>query len=279
MLARPVGAATLAAVITSSSPRRLFAICLALTALAGCGPRTQTARPLIVGMELQYPPFEMTDAKGTPAGISVEMAEAMAAHLGRPLEVRNMAFSGLIEALRTGKIDCILSSMTATPERDQAIDFSEPYLRTGLCLLVRKDAPIQSIADADSEGRVLAVKQGTTGHTYAAAELKKAALKVFDQDAACVLEVVQGKADAFIYDQMSIYRYWKRNEETTRAVLKPFREEAWAVGIREGDTELRDGINAFLAKFKAEGGFERLGDKYLHEEKQAFRELGVPFFF
>lgn len=250
--------------------------CIVMT---GCEPRTPGARPLVVGMELQYPPFEMTDAKGTPAGISVEMAEALAAQLGRPLEVRNMAFSGLIEALRTGKIDCILSSMTATPERDQAIDFSDPYLRTGLCLLVRKDAPIQTIGDVDVEGRVVAVKQGTTGHAFAAGQLKRAELKVFDQDAACVMEVVQGKADAFIYDQMSIYRYWKRNEESTRALLKPFREESWAIGIREGDADLREGINAFLAKFKAEGGFERLGDKYLYEEKQAFRDLGVPFFF
>jgi len=253
-------------------------VLMAVGLVAGCG-RGPAKRSLIVGMELQYPPFEMTDAKGAPTGISVEMAEALAAHLGRPIEIRNMAFSGLIEALRTGKIDCILSSMTATPERDQAIDFSDPYLRTGLCLLIRNDAPIQTIGDADAKDRVVAVKQGTTGHAFAAAELKQASLKVFDQDAACVLELVQGKADAFIYDQMSIYRYWKRNPDTTRALLNPFREEAWAIGIREGDAELRSGINAFLAAFKTGGGFERLGDKYLFEEKQAFRELGVPFFF
>ena len=277
--------------MTARSPIHRVALLLALLpGLAGCGrpadpsPASSPAsgppaRPLVVGMELQYPPFEMTDAKGRPAGISVDLAGFIASELGRPLEIRNMAFSGLIEALRTGKIDLILSSMTATPARDAAIDFSEPYLRTGLCLLVAKDASIQTLADADREGRVIAVKQGTTGHTYAASKLGSARLKVFDQDAACVLEVVQGKADAFIYDQMSIFRYWQRNPETTRALLVPFQEEAWAVGLREGDTALREGVNAALARFRADGGFERLGDLYLREEKAAFRELGVPFFF
>jgi len=252
--------------------------CGLLLSLPACR-KAGGARPLVVGMELAYPPFEMTDPSGQPAGISVEIARALAADLGRPLEIRNMAFDGLIPALRTGKIDLILSSMTATEERLKMIDFSEPYLRTGLCLLVRKEGPIEGIADADAEGRVLAVKQGTTGHAYAASNLKRAQLKLFDQESACVLEVAQGKADAFLYDQMSVYRHWRKNENSTRALLVPFREEAWAIGIRKGEEVLRQEVNRSLAKFRAEGGFDRLGDQYLAEEKAAFKALGVPFFF
>ena len=87
-------------------------------------------------MELSYPPFEMTDPQGRPTGVSVRLAEALAKHLGRELVVENIAFDGLIPALKTGKIDCIISSMTATPERSRSIAFSEPYLKTGLALLV-----------------------------------------------------------------------------------------------------------------------------------------------
>ncbi len=78
-----------------------------------------------------------------------------------------MRFSGLIPALKTGKIDLIISSMTETPERAQSIDFSDPYLNTGLCLLVKKDSPIQGIGDVDRPGVTVVVKQGTTGQAYA----------------------------------------------------------------------------------------------------------------
>jgi polar amino acid transport system substrate-binding protein len=63
------------------------------------------------------------------------------------------------------------------------------------------------------------------------------------------------------------------------ARLKPFKEEAWAIGLRQGETELRARVNQFLTQFRADGGFERLGNRYLKEEKEAFQKLGIPFFF
>src|SRR6187402_936719 len=85
----------------------------------------------------------------------------------------------------------IISSMTATEERAKAIDFSEPYLRTGLCLLVRKQSDIQSAADLDRAGRTVAVKKGTTGHLYAAKNLRNAKTLVLDKEGSAVVEVVQ----------------------------------------------------------------------------------------
>src|SRR5882672_2934816 len=123
----------------------------------GCGPKPR--QQLIVGMELKYPPFEMVDPKGQPTGISVEMAQALGTFLGRPARIENIPFDGLIPALKTGKIDLIISSMTETPERAQSIDFSEPYLRTGLCLLIGAHTGIENIQDADQAGRTIAVKQ------------------------------------------------------------------------------------------------------------------------
>ena len=240
---------------------------------------TAAERKLIVGMELAYPPFEMRDERGEPAGVSVDLARALAAHLGMPVEIQNLPFDGLIPALKTGRIDLILSSMTATPERAHSIDFSEPYLKTGLCLLVRAAGDIQSLADADKPGRSIAVKKGTTGHLFAAQKLQHARPLVLDKEAACVLEVAQGKVDAFIYDQMSTLANWRKNRETTRALLAPFQEETWAIGIRKGNDELRGKVNAFLADFRTRGGFEKLGDKWLEEQKAEFRKLGIPFLF
>ena len=235
--------------------------------------------PLRVGMELSYPPFEMTDPQGRPAGVSVKLAEALGRHLDREVVIENIAFDGLVTALKTRKIDCIISSLTATPEREKAIAFSAPYLKTGLALLVAEKSPIHSAADLDAPGRVVAVKKGTTGHQYAAANLKRARILVLDKEAAAVLEVAQGKADAFIYDSLSVYQNHRRHPENTRALLEPFREETWAIGLRHGDDDLRRRVNEFLEAFRADGGFERLGDEFLAEEKAFFKAQGLPFYF
>ncbi len=230
-------------------------------------------------MNLESPPFEMSDTQGNPAGVSVDLANALGTYLGRKIVIENMPFNGLLPALKTDKIDLILSSMTATPERAESIDFSDPYLKTGLCLLVNAKSDIRGIQDADQPGKAVCVKKGTTGALYALAHIAKAQVLVLDGEAPCVLEVVQGKSDAFIYDQMSVYKNWRANPETTRAVLKPFQVESWAIGLRKGRPELKARVNAFLADFRAKNGFEQLGDRYLKEQKDAFRKMGYPFFF
>jgi len=226
-------------------------------------------------MELSYPPFEMTDPQGRPTGVSVRIAEALGRHLGREIVIENVAFDGLIPALKTGKIDCIISSMTATPERARSIAFSKPYLTTGLSILVGTQSPVRGEADLKLPGRVIAVKKGTTGHQYAASTLRQARILVLDKENAAVMEVVQGKADAFIYDPLSVYRNQARHPETTRAILRPFREETWAVGLRQGDTSLRSEIDRFIDDFRAAGGFEKLGAEFLPDETRAFAAEGI----
>jgi polar amino acid transport system substrate-binding protein len=235
-------------------------------------------KPLIVGMELAYPPFEMTDTAGKPSGVSVDLATDLAKSLGRPVEIQNTSFDGLIPALKTGKVDLVISSMTATAERAKSIDFSDPYLSTGLCLLLKKESTAKGIDDLDRAGVKIAVKKGTTGHLYASSHFKKAEILVLDKESAAVLEVSQGKADAFIYDQMSTYQNWQRNKATTRAILEPFQKESWAVGIRQGNDELKAKVNLFIKDYRAKGGFERLGDRYLKDMKDEFKQLGYAFF-
>jgi polar amino acid transport system substrate-binding protein len=221
----------------------------------------------------------MTDEAGAPKGISVDLANALGKALGKRVIIRNISFDGLIPALESGKIDLIISSMTMTPERARAVDFSDPYLSTGLCLLVGRHSPVISIDNLDRPGITVAVKKGTTGHIYAARTIRNARVLVLDKEAAAVLEVVQGKADVFIYDQMSVYRNWRRNPKTTRALLQPFQHEQWGIALRKGDGELKRRVNRFLAAYRKQGGFDRLGDIYLGEQKQAFRRLGLPFYF
>ena len=110
----------------------ILLLSMAIAALLATGSVAAAgAKPLVVGMELAYPPFEMTDTSGKPAGVSVDLATDLAKSLGRPVVIQNISFDGLIPALKTGKVDLVISSMTATSERAKSIDFSDPYLATG----------------------------------------------------------------------------------------------------------------------------------------------------
>jgi polar amino acid transport system substrate-binding protein len=256
----------------------MFLRCAALfLLLTGC--LTAETPPLRVGMDLSYPPFETIGRDGQPAGISVDLARALSAELGRPLVIENIPFTGLIPALKSGKIDLILSSMTATPERAKAVAFSDPYLTTGLALLVPASNIATGLADLDQAGKTIVVRQGTTGEVFARANVRQAKILTLEKENACVLEVTQGKADAFIYDQMSVFQNARRQSGKVRALLAPLQQESWAVALRPDDTELRTQVNAFLAKFRADGGFNGLADKYLAQEKAAFEAQGIPFVF
>ncbi len=246
--------------------------------LAGCAPKNNNA--LKVGMELAYPPFETKDAQGNPSGVSVDFAKALGEYLGRPVEVENISWDGLIPALQTKKVDLVISSMTIKEERLEKINFSKPYAKALLAILANHDASITSIDDLNQEGKSVVVKLGSTGNIYAEKYLNNAEIIVLADESACVTEVVQGKADAFIYDQLTIYRNHQKNSDTTDAVYIPFQEvEYWGVGLNKENTELLQQVNVFIDAFYAEGGFDELTEKHLSEEKEAFDAFGFEWFF
>jgi len=258
--------------------RRLWIALALVVVLAACQSK-RPANELVVGMDLSYPPFESIDPTGQPMGVSVDLAKALAESLGRPVRIENIPFTGLIPSLNTGKIDCIISSMTDTPERRTSVAFSEPYLTIGLALLAGKDAPISSPSEIDQPGRTIVVRQGTTGEVWARAHLKNAKILAVEKETAAILEVAQGRADAFLYDQMSVWKNASEQPEKTRAILEPVRNENWAIALRRDDDALRTQINEFLQIFRKSGGFDQLGDKYLSEQKAAFEQQGLPFYF
>lgn len=235
---------------------------------------------LVVAMELAYPPFETRDETGEPAGVSVALMEAFGEYAGREIKIENTAWDGLIPSLQTGTADLVISSMTIRPDREEQVDFSDPYANALLAVLTNKDSGVESVEDLDQEGKKLAVKSGSTGHLYAESNLTNAGLIVLPDESACVTEVAQGRADGFIYDQLTIYRNWQKNLDTTDAIFIPFQEpEKWGIAVQKGNDELLEQVNAFLKEFREEGGFEELEETYLSEEKKAFDELGFQWFF
>jgi polar amino acid transport system substrate-binding protein len=252
--------------------------CLLALALCCCLMGCKRSNALIIGTDATYPPFEFVGPDGQLTGVSVEMGTALAAHLGQPVEFRNIPFDGLITALQSSNVDLVISSMTANPERRKSIDFSAPYATTGICLLLPKASTVQSAEDLKQGKRRIVVKIGTTGEQWSRANLPDAEIVPLDSDPACVLELTKGSADAWVYDQISVMNYALQYPDSTRAVLAPLRIEEWAIGLRQG-SPLKADIDAFLVKYRQQGAFDRLADKYLAKERDYMKQQGLPFVF
>lgn len=235
---------------------------------------------LTVAMELAYPPFETRDEAGNPSGLSVSFMESFAEAYGYDLVIENTAFDGLIPALQTGMADAVMSSITITDEREEQVDFTDPYAVAQLAILANAQSGIASIDDLNQVGRTVAVKTGSTGDVYATNNLTNATIVRLSDESACVAEVVQGRADGFLYDQLTIYRNQAANPDATEAIYISFQDaEYWGIAVQSGDDELREQLNEFIAACRENGEFDRLTEEYLADEYAAFKELGFRWFF
>lgn len=235
---------------------------------------------LTVAMELAYPPFETRDEAGEAYGISPAFMRMFADKYGYDLVIENTAFDGLIPALQTNKADALMSSITITPEREEEVDFTDPYAVAQLAILANANSGIASIDDLNQPGKTVAVKTGSTGDVYATRHLTNAQIVRLADESACVTEVVQGRADGFLYDQLTIYRNNQANPDTTTAVFIPFQDaEYWGIAVQSGNDKLREQFNEFIAQCKADGTFDKLTQEYLADEKAAFDRLGFRWFF
>ncbi|RDB61239.1 amino acid ABC transporter substrate-binding protein [Gordonibacter sp. 28C] len=284
--------------LESARPRRLAAALAALAlaaaalfALAACSSPSDGSdtpansgngkdKTLTVAMELAYPPFETKDDAGEPSGVSVDFMRDFGDAYGYDVVIENTAFDGLIPMVQTGKADCLMSSITITDARKESVDFSDPYAQAQLAILANAQSGIGSIDDLNQAGKKVAVKTGSTGDVYATKNLTNAEIVRLADESACVTEVVQGKADGFLYDQLTIYRNNQKNPDTTEAVFIPFQDpESWGIAVAKGNDELLGQLNEFIAQSKENGEFDRLTEKYLSSEKAAFDELGFKWFF
>jgi polar amino acid transport system substrate-binding protein len=222
---------------------------------------------LIVGMEVEYFPFEYANEKGEAVGFDVDIAKLIAQELGTGIEIKDTEWTGLIPSLQSGKIDLIISGMTRTLARSKTVTFTNPYFETGLCVLLStKKAPdVKDVQELNAPDRIIAVKTGTTGDLITGKLFPKAQVNRFKDETACAREVVTGRADAFLYDQISIAKHQKENPDTTRAILKPFTFEPFAIAIRKGDLDFLNWLNLFLETIKADGRYQELYQKHFGE--------------
>ncbi|MCP4022187.1 MAG: transporter substrate-binding domain-containing protein [Desulfobacteraceae bacterium] len=220
---------------------------------------------LRVGFESGYQPFEMTNKKGEYMGFDVDMAKALAKSMGVKWVPVNLAWDGIIPALTTKKFDVLIGGMTITQERNLAINFSDPYIVVGQAVLLNKrhEGKIKSYKDLNDPKYVIVSRLGTTGEQAAKKMLPKANYKAFEAEAEAAMEVIQGNADALIYDLPFIEKIQAQHGAgKTIALSEPFTFEPLAMAIRKGDPDFLNFLNNFIRQYKGDGKWQRSYNKW-----------------
>ncbi|SDG19259.1 transporter substrate-binding domain-containing protein [Phytopseudomonas seleniipraecipitans] len=244
----------------------LLSVC-AFTGLAQAGVIDDAAKrgTLRVGMDPTYMPFEMTNKRGEIIGFEVDLLKAMTKAMGVKLELVSTSYDGIIPALLTDKFDMIGSGMTLTQERNLRINFSEPFIVVGQTLLIRKELAdkVKSYKDLNSADYRITSKIGTTGEMVAKKLIAQAKYSGFDNEQEAVMDVVNGKADAFIYDApYNVVAVNKAGAGKLVFLDEPFTFEPLAFGLKKGDYDSLNWINNWLHQIREDGTYDRIHAKW-----------------
>ena len=147
-----------------------------------------------------FVPWAMQDKEGRYIGFEIDVAERLAQDLGVKLQLVPTNWDGIIPALLSGKFDVIIGSMSITPQRLLSVNFTIPsdHAYVDLTLNREKSAAINKLEDLNAEGVTIAVRTGTTAAAAAAKLFPKANLRMFNDEAPAVEEVLSGRAHAFV---------------------------------------------------------------------------------
>ena len=200
-------------------------IALAAAMLVGCSEKGESLKMIT---EATFPPYEFLRGQEI-VGIDVEICKAVAAKLGRPFEVESVNFDSVIPTVISGKADLAAAGITVTEDRKKNVDFSIPYVKTGVVFVYKKGTPYAKGSDA--KGKKVGVQSGTTSEAFVTDELKQQPER-FDSPAAAK-NCVKGEAELALSGFIT--------------------SEEYAVAIRKGQPELLKAINETIAEAKADG--------------------------
>lgn len=221
---------------------------------------------LRVGLDAGYMPFEMTTKQGEIVGFDVDLAKEMAKAMGVKLTIVNTDFDGIIPALMADKFDIIISGITVTQERNLKINFADPYIVVGQTVLVAKKhaGSVKSYKDLNDPKYVVASRIGTTGEQAVKRLMPKAQYKSFEKESDGAMEVINGNADAFVYD-LPFCAVFMAQQGADKLVFldEPFTYEPLGFGIKPGDPDFLNWLNNFLRQIKADGRYDRIYTKWI----------------
>lgn len=239
---------------------------------------------LRIGIEAGYMPFEMIDkrsglrqrdlrhgdvrrrARQVPfIGFDIDMGIEMAGALGvKPIFV-DTQWPSIIPALNLGRFDIIFGGMSVTEERKQKVDFANPFMTVGQTILLNKkhQGIVKSYQDLNDPKYSVVSKPATTGEAAVREMMPNCTYRPFDSEKEGAMQVLKGKADAFVYD-LPFNAVFIAMHGTDKLVFldKPFTTEPIAWAIRKNDPDFLKFLNNFLEEIKKDGRFDRIYNKW-----------------
>lgn len=216
----------------------------------------------IFALSGEYRPFSYINENGELAGFDVDIGMAIAEELGLEGEPYQIAFNSIILGLQDERYDAIIGSMGITEERQETVDFSDPYYYSGAQLYVRPDSDINGIDDVD-ENTEVAVAEGTTYHSMIQDYTTNT--PTYDSDVVALQALSQGRHDAVITDRLVGLINIEDQGLDIQMVGELIDTERIAVAVRQNEDDLLEGINQALENIRESGKYEEINSQYFDE--------------
>ncbi|HDM8876348.1 TPA: ABC transporter permease subunit [Staphylococcus aureus] len=227
---------------------------------------------LRVGLSAYYAPMEFehtVNGKTEYAGVDIDLAKKIAKDNNLKLKIVNMSFDSLLGALKTGKIDIIISGMTSTPERKKQVDFSDSYMMTKNIMLVKKDKVNEYKDIKDFNNKKVGAQKGTEQEKIAQTEIENASITSLSRLPDVILALKSGKVEGAVVEKPVAEAYLKQNPKLGISNVKFNEEEKdTVIAVPKDSPKLLSQINKTIKEVKDKG----LIDKYMTNAANAMND-------
>ncbi|HDY4486500.1 TPA: ABC transporter permease subunit [Staphylococcus aureus] len=227
---------------------------------------------LRVGLSADYTPMEFehtVNGKTEYAGVDIDLAKKIAKDNNLKLKIVNMSFDSLLGALKTGKIDIIISGMTSTPERKKQVDFSDSYMMTKNIMLVKKDKVSEYKDIKDFNNKKVGAQKGTEQEKIAQTEIENASITSLSRLPDVILALKSGKVEGAVVEKPVAEAYLKQNPKLGISNVKFNEEEKdTVIAVPKDSPKLLSQINKTIKEVKDKG----LIDKYMTNAANAMND-------
>lgn len=227
---------------------------------------------LRVGLSADYAPMEFehtVNGKTEYAGVDIDLAKKIAKDNNLKLKIVNMSFDSLLGALKTGKIDIIISGMTSTPERKKQVDFSDSYMMTKNIMLVKKDKVSEYKDIKDFNNKKVGAQKGTEQEKIAQTEIENASITSLSRLPDVILALKSGKVEGAVVEKPVAEAYLKQNPKLGISNVKFNEEEKdTVIAVPKDSPKLLSQINKTIKEVKDKG----LIDKYMTNAANAMND-------
>ncbi|MEW6262312.1 MAG: basic amino acid ABC transporter substrate-binding protein [Thermodesulfobacteriota bacterium] len=217
---------------------------------------------LVIGTDATYPPFEYVDKNDKIVGAEVDFGNELAKRMGVQAKFVNTAWDGIFPALDTKKFDVIISSVSITPKRAEAYDFSTPYKDSAQIVVVRKIDKVVKSKD-DLKGKKVGVQIGTTSEKEAQGIAGVGEVKSYSTFVEPFMELSFERIDAIIVNSAVADTFVQRYPERFKTAGEKFLFKQQGVVIRKGEKQLKEAIDKAIQSMLDDGWIKTLRDKYL----------------